>query len=143
MNSLNRFDFFYLLMVFSAGCTFIAGCTPQPSDQESVEATVRSDTIDPKRFTERGDSSSFDSRFTYECESGETVKAWYNQQGEALVQYKERTYRMEVVISASGARYAGNDLEWWTKGTGPGAEGTLYTHHDGETGEIIEECRQK
>jgi len=48
---------------------------------------------------------------------------------------------MDVVISASVARYAGDSLDWWTKG--PGADGTLYFHHDGETGDVIESRFQR
>ncbi|MGV8923351.1 MAG: MliC family protein, partial [Thermomonas sp.] len=44
--------------------------------------------------------------------------------------------------SGSGARYVGSDLEWWTKGSGSGSEGTLLRHQaDGTSGEIVESCK--
>lgn len=51
--------------------------------------------------------------------------------------------RMGLTISASGARYVGNGLEWWTKGAGAGSEGTLFRHgNDGATEETFERCKR-
>lgn len=49
---------------------------------------------------------------------------------------------MTIAISASGARYVGGGLEWWTKGSGPGSAGTLFRHVNDGTGEIVEQCVQ-
>lgn len=77
----------------------------------------------------------------YQCESGQTVDATYSSSDTATIDYKGSAYSMEIAVSASGARYVGDDLEWWTKGSGPGAEGTLRHHlDDGTSGGIIESC---
>ncbi len=78
---------------------------------------------------------------TYRCESGETIAATYPTADSASVRYKGSTYTMQVAVSASGARYVGGELEWWTKGSGRGSEGTLFRHlADGTSGDIIESC---
>jgi membrane-bound inhibitor of C-type lysozyme len=50
----------------------------------------------------------------YACESGGTVSVRYPDTETAEVTYNGQTHPMRVVISASGARYAGSELEWWT-----------------------------
>lgn len=80
---------------------------------------------------------------TYRCESGQTVEASYPSTSSAVVRYGGRTRVMSITLSASGARYAGDELEWWTKGTGPGSKGTLFRHEpDGTTGETVERCAE-
>ena len=84
-----------------------------------------------------------DSSITYQCESGQTIDATYHSYTTAVVRYEGRAREMVVAISGSGARYVGGGLEWWTKGMGPGSQGTLFRHEDdGTTGEIIEMCVQ-
>lgn len=84
-----------------------------------------------------------DCDFTYRCESGEAIEAAYPTTSTAIVEYKGETYRMEVARSASGARYIGDGLVWWTKGTGSGAEGSLFrAEGDDETGELVEQCEE-
>lgn len=79
----------------------------------------------------------------YQCQSGETVAATYPTTDSATVQYKGSSYKMQIAVSASGARYVGGELEWWTKGSGPGSEGVLFRHMaDGTTGESIELCSE-
>lgn len=71
----------------------------------------------------------------YRCESGETITA--------TIQYRGQSHEMQIAVSGSGARYVGEDLEWWTKGSGAGAAGTLFRHlADGTSGEIIESCAE-
>lgn len=80
----------------------------------------------------------------YRCESGETIAATYSFSDSAMIRYKGRAYDMIVAISGSGARYVGGDLEWWTKGSGPGSEGALSRHlANGTSGEIIELCTER
>ena len=79
--------------------------------------------------------------YNYRCESGETIAATYPSTNSAEVRYKGDDYNMQIAVSASGARYVGDGLEWWTKGSAPGADGTLFHHQDdGTSGEIIEHC---
>ncbi len=67
--------------------------------------------------------------------------AIYTSTRSATVQYRGKTYDMHIAVSGSGARYVGDDLEWWTKGNGIGSEGMLLQHNvDGSTGDIIELC---
>ncbi len=77
----------------------------------------------------------------YVCESGATIIASYPDTDSATVDYQDTTYRMQIAVSASGARYVGGGLEWWTKGSGPGSQGTLYRHSaDGTSGKALESC---
>lgn len=79
----------------------------------------------------------------YRCESGETIAATYPSTDSATVRYKGSNYNMQIAVSGSGSRYVGGELEWWTKGSGPGSEGTLFRHlADGTSGEIIELCTE-
>lgn len=79
----------------------------------------------------------------YRCESGETIATTYPSTDSATVQYKGRHYNMQIAVSASGARYVDGELEWWTKGSGPGSVGTLFRHMvDGTSGESIEHCTE-
>ena len=80
---------------------------------------------------------------TYQCESGQTIAAAYPSSDLATVQYKGSSHRMQIAVSGSGARYTGGNLEWWTKGSGAGSEGTLFRHNaDDTSGEILERCKQ-
>lgn len=77
----------------------------------------------------------------YSCESGDTVIASYPTTDTARVRYQERNHDMLIAVSASGARYVGGGLEWWTKGSGPGSEGMVLRHLDnGGSGEILDIC---
>lgn len=77
----------------------------------------------------------------YQCESGEVLNARYPSSDVAVVQYKGRTHEMAIAVSASGARYVGDGLEWWTKGSGPGSEGVLSRlGASGASGAMIDVC---
>lgn len=82
--------------------------------------------------------------YHYLCESGETIKVHYPTLDQATLVYKQNTYQMKIAIAASGARYLGEQLEWWTKGVTLGAEGTLLQHkkQEGSEGKIIEFCKK-
>ncbi len=78
---------------------------------------------------------------TYQCESGATIVATYPSTSSARVEYQGNSYSMQIAVSASGARYVGGELEWWTKGSGSGSEATLFLHlPDGSSGESVEVC---
>lgn len=77
----------------------------------------------------------------YRCESGATLTARYPSTDAASIEYKDKHYDMQIAVSGSGARYVDDEREWWTKGTGPGAEGSLFQHKaDGTTGQRIDRC---
>jgi len=79
---------------------------------------------------------------TYACADGRTVKAGYPDRDTAVLTVGDHTYTLKVARSASGARYTGFGLQWWTKGL---AEGRLAPLKGGE--EIASEagvlCRAK
>lgn len=78
---------------------------------------------------------------SYRCESDQTITASYPTTDSATVQYKGNSHTMAIAVSASGSRYVGGEMEWWTKGSGAGSEGTLFRHMpDNTTGEVIETC---
>lgn len=78
----------------------------------------------------------------YRCESGQSIVATYPSTDSATIHYKGSSYDMKIAVSASGARYVGGGLEWWTKGSDAGSEGILFRHlADGRSGSIIETCK--
>lgn len=50
----------------------------------------------------------------YACESGRTVSVRYPDADTATLAYEGRTLTLKRTPAASGARYAGEGLEWWT-----------------------------
>ncbi|MEH6559345.1 MAG: MliC family protein [Oceanicoccus sp.] len=81
--------------------------------------------------------------YTYQCDSGETIFTSYSSTNSATIQYKGSHYNMQIAASGSGSRYVDKKLEWWTKGSGYGSEGTLFHHlADGSSGASIERCIQ-
>lgn len=69
----------------------------------------------------------------YICDGGVMVAAIYDGE-EAVVTYEGRSEEMQTVRSGSGARYAGEDWIWWTKGN----TGFLQTRATEET--IVDGC---
>lgn len=51
---------------------------------------------------------------TYACESGASVEARYPDSSTAQLSYKGQTYALRTAQAASGARYVGSGVEWWT-----------------------------
>lgn len=51
---------------------------------------------------------------SYACESGQSVTVGYSDTATAQLTYKGQSYTLRTVQSASGARYAGSGLEWWS-----------------------------
>lgn len=87
------------------------------------------------------DTSSSRAEVSYGCESGATVLASYPDTDHARIQYQGRSHTLAIAVSASGARYVGEGIEWWTKGSGPGSSGSLFAHlSDGTSGELLESC---
>lgn len=81
---------------------------------------------------------------SYRCESGHSIDAVYRSGTTAIVRYAGTSREMIIAVSASGARYVGKGLEWWTKGMGPGSTSTLFRHEsDGTTGGIVERCKEQ
>lgn len=77
----------------------------------------------------------------YQCDSGMVAEVRYPDADSAEVKYDGRRYRMQTAVSASGARYVGKNLEWWSKGSGPGSMGLLLQHNaDGSSGDVQDVC---
>lgn len=112
-----------------AAVLLVSACASSPQNRVDVQTPVA--------------ASSTPSVHDYRCESGETIAATYPSTDSATVQYKGGNYHMRIAVSGSGARYVGGQLEWWTKGSGPGSEGTLFRHRaDGTSGASIELCTE-
>ena len=110
-----------------ASILLISACERSPSIDKDQQAPV---------------AASTSNAHNYRCDSGETIAATYASTDAATVSYKGSDHKMEIAVSGSGARYVGSDLEWWTKGSGSGSEGTLFRHQaDGTSGEIVESCK--
>lgn len=106
----------------------LAACTNISQDQQTAQDSTTAPATSPVH---------------YHCESGEAITAHYPSTDSVTIQYKDSTYTMENAVSASGARYVGDGLEWWTKGSGTGAYGSLVHHNaDGTSGDTIEICAE-
>jgi len=51
---------------------------------------------------------------SYACESGQSITVAYPDTATAQLTYKGQTYSLRTTQSASGARYIGAGIEWWT-----------------------------
>src|SRR5690606_19447380 len=81
-------------------------------------AACSPDDAEPPVMAEPADSASASApgpEIGYACESGETVEVRYDGAEVAEVVYKDRRYTMRASASASGARFVGSELEWWTR----------------------------
>jgi len=67
---------------------------------------------------------------TYRCEDGRTLQAGYPDSETAVVDVDGRAHPLRIAPAASGARYIGFGLQWWTKGMN---EGRLSRLKHGET----------
>jgi membrane-bound inhibitor of C-type lysozyme len=67
---------------------------------------------------------------TYICADGQTIEAGYPDRDTAVVTYKGHAYTLKSATAASGARYVGYGLQWWTRGM---TQATLSTLKPGET----------
>jgi membrane-bound inhibitor of C-type lysozyme len=116
-----------LTAITFASILLVSACDSPPSIDNDQQAPV---------------AASTSNAHNYRCDSGETIAATYASTDAATVSYKGSDHKMEIAVSGSGARYVGSDLEWWTKGSGSGSEGTLFRHQaDGKSGEIVESCK--
>jgi len=79
-----------------AACTPEAEAPPQPVEPSAAPATPAPPPI------------------SYACESGQSVTVAYPDAASAQLTYRGQTHVLRLVQAASGARYAGSGLEWWT-----------------------------
>jgi membrane-bound inhibitor of C-type lysozyme len=80
----------------SAACSPEAEAPPQPVQPSPAPAGPTSPSI------------------SYACESGQSVAVTYPDTATAQLSYRGQSYVLRLAEAASGARYAGSGLEWWT-----------------------------
>lgn len=66
---------------------------------------------------------------TYVCDDGRTLQAVYPDSDTARVRVGGQEHTLKIAVSGSGARYVGEGLQWWTKGS----EGLLAPLAAGES----------
>jgi membrane-bound inhibitor of C-type lysozyme len=54
--------------------------------------------------------------YAYVCEDGRAVRAIYAEDGVVRLTLEGTTHTLGQAVSASGARYVGEGLQWWNKG---------------------------
>jgi membrane-bound inhibitor of C-type lysozyme len=69
----------------------------------------------------------------YHCADGQTVRASYPSPDAAVVEYGGLSRTLKATTAASGARYVGNGLQWWTKGPAEGVISPLDNGQDAAT----------
>jgi len=78
---------------------------------------------------------------TYACADGRTVKTGYPDRDTAVLTVGEHTYTLKRALSASGSRYTGYGLQWWTKGPDNGRLASLKAGEE-VASEAGVECRR-
>jgi len=109
---MRRLTFAYAFVssiAFAAACTQEAEAPPEPTPPSPAPA-----------------APSATAGVSYACESGQSVAVAYPDTSSAQVTYKGRTYTLRSAQAASGARYVGSGLEWWTATRG-GTEGATLS----------------
>ena len=118
------------LLALTAACAALAACereVAEPASPPPVAPVAVPSTVPAIAFT---------------CQSGETVSVQYPDAATANVAYQGRTSTLRLVEAASGARYSGSGLQWWTA-TRDGIEtGTLgrVSATDGGVAAVLERC---
>ena len=93
-----------LVVTAAVGALSVSACTREAEAPEAVDQTPPV----AKPTTPAGPA------IGYACESGQTVTVQYPDTATASVAYKGQTYALRLTPSASGARYSGSGVEWWT-----------------------------
>ena len=91
------------IVALTAACTQEAEAPPAPVEPSPAPSTPVAPPI------------------SYACESGQSVTVTYPDAASAQLAYRGQSYVLRLVEAASGARYAGSGLEWWTA-TSDGSE---------------------
>ncbi len=79
---------------------------------------------------------------SYACESGASVSVSYPDASTAQLTYQGRAYSLRTVQVASGARYTGSGVEWWTA-TRDGAESATLSRlgpNEAVGSAVLERC---
>lgn len=107
----------------------LAACSPEDAEPPVIASPADGAVSAPGR------------EIGYACESGETVLVRYDGVEVAEVAYKGRAYTMRASASASGARFVGSELEWWTRTREGREEAVLSRVGSSEIGgSVLERC---
>ncbi len=85
-----------LALFAAAACTPEAGTPPTPVTPSPLPVGTTTPSV------------------SYACESGQSITVAYPETATAHLTYDGQTYALRAVQSASGARFAGSGLEWWS-----------------------------
>jgi len=121
-----------LVAVVLAALTGVAAC--QQSEPEQPPAPVQAPAVDPATVPTPA--------VGYACESGVTIQARYPDPATAELAYRGQTLGLRSVEAASGARYIGSGVEWWTANRDGEESATLSRlGPDNQTGAaVMERC---
>jgi membrane-bound inhibitor of C-type lysozyme len=92
---------------------------PKPSLAAALLAASTAAHADPLTLQLPGGAAAERNTVAYSCDGGRSVKAEYINAGAnslAIVHRDGQAIVMVSVLSGSGARYAGQQYIWWTKG---------------------------
>lgn len=105
----------------------LSACQPVDTDRGAdvadSPATTRID-LPANAAGEASAAASPGAPVVYACENGKSLTARYRDD-RATVDYDGRRIEMRTAVSASGARYVGDGLQWWTRGADEGAVAPL------------------
>ena len=115
-----------------AALTAVSAC--ERADPEPPAAPAESATTQPPAPSAPAVS--------YACESGATVEAQYPDSSTAQLTYKGQAFALRTAQAASGARYIGSGVEWWTA-TRDGQESATLSRlgpNDDVGATVLERC---
>lgn len=93
------------MRAFVLTCVLALGaCQPESAPSATAPAASTAVNPDPKVRL-------------YTCEDGQQVEAGYPDAATAMIKVGGRPYPLKAATAASGVRYVGYGLQWWTKGT--------------------------
>lgn len=79
----------------------------------------------------------------YHCDAGQILYARYPDADHVRINYKQQDRDLKAAHSSSGARYVGQNYEWWLNSVGAIDHATLYEHKsNGTTGMRVLSCRR-
>lgn len=97
----------------------LAACSKPATPTPPVEIAPKAGAVNPSVVVT-----------TYDCAGGAQLVAAYPDASTAIVTWKGHAYTLKIARSASGARYTGYGLQWWSKGLRQGAISTLRAGED-------------
>lgn len=109
-----------------AACNKPAATPPRPPPPSPAAAPT---VVAPELEPEAAPVNPVVTITTYTCAGGKTLEAGYPNPTSAVVIWQGRAYSLTQATAASGARYTGFGLQWWTRGL---THGTLATLKAGE-----------